>query len=194
MEDLEDLQNGKTKIQYLLGELSAEEQRHIDEQLFVNDDYLERLMAAEDELIEDYLRGRLSATERQQFERNFLNSADLRRKVDRTKLLLTYIDDPVRRSRSTSISELQTDSSNFFKQGLSAYQTSLRITALFRVALLMTFCLLFYLLSSTSSVASSTVFGLFIFLIAVYALLEVISVRHSVKVAQLAIDETQSEE
>ncbi len=96
---MEDLQNGKTKIQYLLGELSAEEQRHIDEQLFVNDDYFERLMATEDELIEDYLRGRLSATERQQFERNFLNSADLRKKVDRTKLLLTYIDDAVRRSQ-----------------------------------------------------------------------------------------------
>jgi len=191
---MEDFQNGKTKIQYLLGELSAEEQLRIDEQLFVNDDYFERLMATEDELIEDYLRGRLPAKERQQFERNFLNSAALRKKVDRTKLLLTYIDDAVKRSRSTSISELETGSSNFFTRGLSAYQTSLRITALFRVALLVTFCLLFYFLSSTSSVASPVVFGLFIFLSAVYALLEVISVRRSVKVAQLAIAETQSEE
>jgi anti-sigma-K factor RskA len=184
---MEDFQNGKTKIQYLLGELSAEEQLSIDEQLFVNDDYFERLMATEDDLIEDYLRGRLSATERQQFERNFLNSAELRKKVDRTKLLLRYIDDPDRRPRRPAISKL-------FTQGLSAYQTSLRITALFRVALLVTFCLLFYFLSSTSSVASPVVFRLFIFLSAVYAVLEVISARRSVKVAQLAIAETQSEE
>jgi len=189
---MEDFQNGKTKIQYLLGELSLEEQLRIDEQLFVNDDYFERLMATEDDLIEDYLRGSLSATERQQFERNFLNSAELRKKVDRTKLLLRYIDNAVVRPRGPS--KLEVGSSNFLTQGLSAYQTSLRITALFRVALLVTLCFLFYFLSSTSSAASPVVFGLFIFLSSVYALLEVISVRHSAKVAQLAIAESQSEE
>src|SRR5258705_594209 len=93
---MEQLQNGKRIVQYLLGELSAEERRQLDEQLFVNDDYFERLMVTENELIDDYLRGGLSEVERELFERNFLNSAHLRRRINLAKSLLTYIDDKAR--------------------------------------------------------------------------------------------------
>jgi len=205
---MDDLQNGKTNIQYLLGELTPEEQRQIDEQLFISDDYFERLLVTEDELIDDYLRDRLSESEREQFERNFLTSADLRKKVDLMKLLLSYIDGGALPTSQASVSQTITGSSYAWpikfqhplefrqdlRQGLSVYRSCLWITSVFRLALLTFFCLLLYLFALTSSVASPVVFSLFIFLTAIYVPLEALSARRSLMVAKFAIADTHSEE
>jgi hypothetical protein len=58
---------------YLLGERIAEaEQDRFEKSYFESDQYFDRLLEVEDDLIDTYIRGGLSATECIQFERHFL--------------------------------------------------------------------------------------------------------------------------
>lgn len=59
-------------IRYLLGMASDTERCAAEEQFFASDADLNVLLQAEDELIDDYVRGSLSATERRLFESNFI--------------------------------------------------------------------------------------------------------------------------
>lgn len=76
-------------VGYLLGDLSEEEMIGVEERLFTNDKYYERLLAVEDDLRYDYLQGRLSKRERLAFEKRFLPFAEDRRKLDFASALLT---------------------------------------------------------------------------------------------------------
>ena len=66
---------------YLLGDLSEEEQVQIEDRAFADKDYLNELEAAEADLIDAYVHGGLSQSERRAFERRFLPSPQRRRKV-----------------------------------------------------------------------------------------------------------------
>ena len=77
---------------YLLGELSPEEQDRLEDQLFAGGQY-GQLAAAEEDLIEAYVRGELSAPERTRFERHFLVSPERRKQVEFTKTLLMALDE-----------------------------------------------------------------------------------------------------
>lgn len=68
-------------IRYLLGQLSEREQGEIERRYFNDDDFNEHLEIVEEELIDDYVRERLSETDRQQFERCFLRSVSGRERV-----------------------------------------------------------------------------------------------------------------
>jgi tetratricopeptide (TPR) repeat protein len=57
---------------YLLDGASDEERRQVEARLLEDDDYGERLLLIEDELIDDCARGALPDGERELFERNFL--------------------------------------------------------------------------------------------------------------------------
>jgi hypothetical protein len=58
---------------YLLGERIAEsEQDRVEKSYFESDQYFDRLLEVEDDLIDTYIRGGLSAAECVQFERHFL--------------------------------------------------------------------------------------------------------------------------
>ncbi|MDQ3798124.1 MAG: tetratricopeptide repeat protein, partial [Acidobacteriota bacterium] len=79
MEQAEKKMNGnsshekETLRKYLLGVLSDREaMRKIEENLLLDDDFEERLSIAEDELLEEYLDGSLSETERRHFLQFFL--------------------------------------------------------------------------------------------------------------------------
>jgi hypothetical protein len=78
-------------IRYLLGALSAEEQRQYEESYFVDDSRFAELLEAERELIGRYVRGELSAHEHKQFEVFFLRSEDRRQKVELARSLVTSI-------------------------------------------------------------------------------------------------------
>jgi hypothetical protein len=66
---------------YLLGQLlSDDELERIEERYFTDDSYFERLIEAEDELIDRSLRGELQGLERAQFQTHFLSSARRREK------------------------------------------------------------------------------------------------------------------
>jgi hypothetical protein len=57
---------------YLLGELTHEERVAIEAQLFLDGEYLLRLKATEDELIDDYVYDELTGQAREKFETHFL--------------------------------------------------------------------------------------------------------------------------
>ena len=59
---------------YLLGEASEEECASLEQEYFERQEALERIEAAEDDLIEDYLAGQLTAADRDRFERGYLSS------------------------------------------------------------------------------------------------------------------------
>jgi hypothetical protein len=78
-------------VRYLLGALSAEEQRQYEESYFVDDRRFAELLEAERELIGRYARGELSAYERKQFEIFFLRSEERRQKVELARSLVASI-------------------------------------------------------------------------------------------------------
>jgi hypothetical protein len=61
---------------YLLGSMSAEEQQEVELWLVSDDKAYDLLEAAEDELIDDSLRGELSRNELDQFNNHFLNAPE----------------------------------------------------------------------------------------------------------------------
>jgi len=76
--------------QYLLGKLSGEDREAFERRLFTEDELVEEIPSAEDELIDDYLIGDLSVDEAAMFERNFLVTDERRQKVRLGKALRTY--------------------------------------------------------------------------------------------------------
>jgi hypothetical protein len=77
----------KLIARYLLGELSEEQQVAIEDRAFADKDYLASITAVENDLIDEYVRRELSATERQQFEQRFLASAARRERVEFARAL-----------------------------------------------------------------------------------------------------------
>lgn len=82
-----DLNNEKLIARYLLGDLSEEQQVAIEDRAFADKDYVAVITAVENDLIDEYVREELSSTERQQFERQFLASAERRKRVEFAKAL-----------------------------------------------------------------------------------------------------------
>ena len=74
-------QEGAHRTRYLLGEASDPERERIEAEFFADDDAFQEMLVAEDDLIDDYARGELSADEREQFERRFLTSSEGRERV-----------------------------------------------------------------------------------------------------------------
>lgn len=66
---------------YLLGGLSERERERIEEAFFADDEAFEQMLIAEEELIDAYARGELSAEERGRFEAHFLASPRGRERV-----------------------------------------------------------------------------------------------------------------
>jgi hypothetical protein len=71
----------ETLSRYLLGQMSELELDELDERHFGDRDFIERLLAAEDELIDSYVRGELSSSDRRRFEEHFMRSRERRRRV-----------------------------------------------------------------------------------------------------------------
>lgn len=78
---------------YLLGELSEERQAEIEDRAFSDRHYMERILAAESDLIDEYVRGGLSDSQRRMFDQRFLASAERRRKVEFARALTSVISE-----------------------------------------------------------------------------------------------------
>jgi hypothetical protein len=76
---------------YLLGDLPEEEQARLEDRAFSDGDYMRNIVAVESELIDEYVRGGLSDSDRLQFERRFLASAERQRKVEFARALANVI-------------------------------------------------------------------------------------------------------
>lgn len=73
--------------EYLLGGLSAPERDAIAGQYFESDSFFEQVEAAEDELIESYLRNELTARDHARFESRFLTVPEQRNRVEQARVL-----------------------------------------------------------------------------------------------------------
>jgi hypothetical protein len=81
----------KSIRKYLLANLDDKvKMRRIEEKILLDDDFLEELSIAEDELIDEYLDGTLTEAEREQFLRFFLLSPDNKEKLRLTQNLRKY--------------------------------------------------------------------------------------------------------
>ncbi len=77
---------------YLLGELSERERIEIEERYLSDGDFFDEMSVAEDELIDAYVRGRLSGEDRELFEQNFLCSAARRERLKSAQALMRFAD------------------------------------------------------------------------------------------------------
>src|SRR5882724_9278922 len=66
---------------YLLGQLSDGAREEIEQDLLANEDLFQELLVSEDEIIDEYLGGKLSADERANFETHFLATPERREKL-----------------------------------------------------------------------------------------------------------------
>jgi hypothetical protein len=73
---------------YLLGQATEEERSALELEYFHSDEAVDRIAAAEDDLIEDYLSDRLDPVERGSFERDYLAARNHRRRVETIRQLL----------------------------------------------------------------------------------------------------------
>lgn len=74
---------------YLLGLVSDDESAALEQEYFERPDALDRIAAAEDDLIEDYLAGELSASDRDRFEGAYLSAPQHRVRVETVRRLMT---------------------------------------------------------------------------------------------------------
>ncbi|MFN0086940.1 MAG: hypothetical protein ACKVX9_16230 [Blastocatellia bacterium] len=78
---------------YLLGQGTEEERKSIEDRYFRDADFYEQILAQEDELIHDFLKGLLSSSQKALFENHFLHSERRRQKFLFVKSLINYADE-----------------------------------------------------------------------------------------------------
>src|ERR1041384_6033454 len=86
--------NDQTTVrQYLVGEVSDEAQRQqVEERLLTDGDFFQELEITEDELIDQYLTGALTADERRNFESHFLAAPERQRKLSFARALRKCVE------------------------------------------------------------------------------------------------------
>lgn len=76
---------------YLLGDVSAAEQEQIELWLMSNDEAYDVLVAAEDDLIDESLNGKLRSTDLERFNTHFLAAPERQRKLEFDRSLRRYV-------------------------------------------------------------------------------------------------------
>ncbi len=79
---------------YLLGETTDDEAVVIEQEYFEREDAVDRISAAEDELIEEYLDGRLALADRDRFERVYMSVPHRARRVETVRRLIRHAARP----------------------------------------------------------------------------------------------------
>lgn len=74
-------------MRYLLGKLSDSEAARLEQSYFADDSVFDEIEIAEDELIDAYVRDRLSVEDRKRFETQLLSSARIAERVEFARLL-----------------------------------------------------------------------------------------------------------
>lgn len=78
---------------WLLGLLPEQESRVLEERLIIDSELYEELFIVEEELIDDYIAGRVSAAERAAFQSYFMNSPERQEQFRIANALRVYIGD-----------------------------------------------------------------------------------------------------
>ncbi|MGE0128353.1 MAG: hypothetical protein AB7U82_09760 [Blastocatellales bacterium] len=101
-----DSQEGQDKLmrRYLLGELPESEQVTLEEQYFSDSERLDEVWAVENQLVDDYARGKLSSKERKRFESHYLASPRHRERVAFARMLMEAADEEAADAGATTSS------------------------------------------------------------------------------------------
>ena len=83
-----DLKSETLIARYLLGELPEEQQIEIEDRAFSDREFLASVTAVENDLIDEYVRGEMSETDRRRFESRFLVSESRRKRVEFARTLV----------------------------------------------------------------------------------------------------------
>jgi len=84
-----------TRIRYLLGLCSPAERERVEAEYFNDADAFEKMVGAEDDLIDAYARGELTTEERRRFEERFVNSSRGRERVQFARAFTGAVVPPV---------------------------------------------------------------------------------------------------
>jgi CHAT domain-containing protein/Tfp pilus assembly protein PilF len=79
---------------YLLGQLAEDELHQVEERMMVGNELFDRVLLAEDEMVEEYVQGELSESDRVKFEASFLSTPEGRQQVTYARALSQYVKDP----------------------------------------------------------------------------------------------------
>ncbi len=123
--------NQEMIVRYLLGELPEKQQVEIEDQAFQDQRYLQNILAVENDLIDEYVRGEIPLNKRQKFESHFLASAERRRKVEFARALSTVASES---EVFESVPPVSSDAPRFLLNPLRAFIQSLNPAAAFSVA------------------------------------------------------------
>ena len=104
-DDLSERERHDSIRQYLIGDLSEQEQEQIEKRLISQDDYFEELLIAEEELADDFVGGRLPEAEREKFSRHFLSVPELKQEVMFAKALRLHATEYARQAAHASQAE-----------------------------------------------------------------------------------------
>lgn len=86
-------QAGAQLVRYLLGLVSSSERERFETEYFKYDDAFAEMLIAEDDLMDAYARGELSANERRHFEARFLNTRAGQERVHFARALAGFLPD-----------------------------------------------------------------------------------------------------
>ena len=92
---------------YLLGNITDDEQRRVEERLMADDHYYDCLCKAEADLIDEYVRGALAPDDRLRFERHFFNAPNRRESVAFAGVLNACLSARISQSAATEASMAQ---------------------------------------------------------------------------------------
>src|SRR5262245_18274857 len=84
----------KTVRRYLLGDVSSSDENQVDHWLMSDPEGYDLLVAAEDDLIDDFLSGRLAARDLDLFNNYFLTTDERQRKLEFGRSLRRYVHKP----------------------------------------------------------------------------------------------------
>ena len=88
----------KTLRDFLLGDLPTEQQESVELWLLTEEDAYDLMNAAEDDLIDDFLAGKLTGPQRVSFQKRFLAAPERQQKLQFSRALNTYVLRTVKRS------------------------------------------------------------------------------------------------
>jgi hypothetical protein len=96
--------------EYLLGRLPLDQQPGLEERLLVDSEFYEELLIAEDELVDQYVRGELPSNDRASFESHFITSPGRPEKVRFARTLRKYVSgEAPTRAQEFSASKMTAD-------------------------------------------------------------------------------------
>lgn len=133
---VENLHNETEIRRFLLGEMSEDERTAFEERFVADEDLFEQMRVVEDELIESYIRGTLSAVEKDKFERSFLAAEPRRRRVAFARTMLDkFAAQAAVASKKIETAAVQNPSvwdsiTNFFKTPKLAFGAAFALLAL----------------------------------------------------------------